>query len=92
MTYSFNVPNGNYTVRLHFAENYQPLFQVGQRVFDVNIQGALVFNNIDVFAEVGARTALIKTATATVTNGTLSITLVHQVEDPFINAIEILSQ
>jgi hypothetical protein len=68
------VPNGNYTVRLHFAENYQPLFQVGQRVFDVNIQGALVFDNIDVFAEVGARTALIKTATATVTNGTLSIT------------------
>ena len=92
MTYSFTVPNGTYTVRLHFSENYDALFAVGQRVFDVNIQGALAFNNIDVFAEVGARTALIKTATATVTNGNLSIVFIHQVEDPFVNAIEILSQ
>jgi YVTN family beta-propeller protein len=92
MAYSFNVPNGTYTVKLHFAENYDPLFAVGQRVFDVNINGALAFDNIDVFAAVGAHTALIKTATATVTNGTLTITFVHQVEDPFVDAIEILSQ
>ena len=92
MTYTFNVPNGTYTVRLHFAENYSPLFAVGQRVFDVNIQGVLAFDNLDVFAQAGARTALIKTATATVTNGTLSIAFVHQVEDPFVDAIEILSQ
>jgi len=92
MTYSFNVPNGTYTVRLHFSENYDALWFVGMRVFDVNIQGALAFDNLDVFAQAGARTALIKTATATVTNGTLSIVFVHQVEDPFVDAIEILSQ
>jgi hypothetical protein len=90
MTYTFNVANGTYTVRLHFAENWSPAFAVGVRVFDVTIQGSLVFDNLDVFAQAGARTALIKTATATVTSGTLTIGFVHQVDDPFIDAIELI--
>jgi chitodextrinase len=91
MNYSFNVPNGTYTVRLHFCENYSPLFGVGLRIFDVTIQGALVYDNLDVFAQAGARTVLIKTSTATVTNGTLTIGFVHQTaDDPFIDAIEII--
>jgi hypothetical protein len=90
MTYSFNVPNGTYTVRLHFAENWSGAFAVGVRVFDVSIQGSLVYANLDVFAQAGARTALIKTSPATVTNGTLAIGFVHHADDPFINAIEII--
>lgn len=91
MNYTFTVANGTYTVRLHFAENWSPAFAVGVRVFDVNIQGSLAFDNLDVFAQAGARTALIKTATATVTSGTLTIGFIHQVDDPFIDAIEIIS-
>lgn len=90
MNYTFSVANGTYTVRLHFAENWSPAFAVGVRVFDVNIQGSLVFDNLDVFAQAGARTALIKTATATVASGTLTIGFIHQVDDPFIDAIEII--
>lgn len=92
LQYSFNVPNGTYQVRLHFAENYAPLFSVGQRVFDVRVEGGLAIDNLDIFAQAGARAALVKTVMATVTDGQLNIQLVHQTEDPELNAIEIVSQ
>ncbi len=92
MQYSFTVPNGSYQVRLHFAENYSPLFAVGQRIFGVQIEGTTVIPSLDIFAEAGARTALVKTATVTVSDGTLNIVFLHQVEDPEVNAIEIISQ
>jgi hypothetical protein len=63
---------------------------VGARVFDVDIEGVRTFENVDAFAEVGARTALIKTANVTVTDGRLDIDFLHQVENPLVNAIEIL--
>ena len=91
MTYSFSVPNGTYQVRLHFAENYAPLFAVGQRVFDVQIEGQLAIDNLDVFAEAGANRALIRTLTATVADGQINIAFIHGVEDPFVNAIEVMT-
>ncbi len=92
MTYSFAVPNGSYQVRLHFAENYPPLFAVGQRVFDVQAEGVTAVTGLDVFAEAGARTALVKTFNVTVADGTLNLVFVHGIEDPFVNAIEVTSQ
>ena len=91
MTYSFAVPNGTYQVRLHFAENYAPNFGVGLRVFDVQVEGALAIDNLDIWAQVGANTALIRTVTATVADGQINIAFIHGVEDPAINAIEVLS-
>jgi LmbE family N-acetylglucosaminyl deacetylase/chitodextrinase len=90
LRYSFAVPNGTYQVRLHFCENYAGTMVVGARVFDVDIEGVRTFENVDAFAEVGARTALIKTANVTVTDGRLDIDFLHQVENPLVNAIEIL--
>ena len=60
MQYSFAVPNGSYLVRLHFAENFSGAFAVGARVFDVDIEGVRRFEDIDVFAAAGARTALVR--------------------------------
>ena len=90
LRYSLAVPNGSYDVRLHFAENYTGAMLVGARVFDVNIEGLRVFNDIDVFAAVGDRTALIRSATTTVSDGRLDIDFLHQSEDPMVNAIEII--
>ena len=89
MTYSFAVPNGTYQVRLHFAENYSANFGVGRRVFDVQVEGALAIDNLDVYAEAGANTALIRTVTATVADGQLNIAFIHGIEDPAVNAIEV---
>src|SRR5207247_4599543 len=38
-SYSIPIANGTYTVNLDFAETYQGITAVGQRVFDVNVGG-----------------------------------------------------
>ena len=91
MTYSFSVPNGDYLVKLHFAEIYEDAAFVGGRVFDVEIEGVLVLDNLDIFSEVGFNVALIKTMNATVSDGQIDIVFRHMVEDPKVSAIEILS-
>jgi hypothetical protein len=92
MVYSFPVPNGGYQVKLHFAEMYEPLFAVGRRIFDVRIENAVAIANLDIFAQAGARTALVKTVTTSVSDGRLDIAFVHRVDNPKVNAIEIIAQ
>jgi hypothetical protein len=90
MTYSFNVPNGEHRVNLYFAEEWGGAFYNGGRVFNVKMQGARVFTNLDIFAEAGANAMLIKGSDITVTNGKVVIEFDNVVSDALINAIEIL--
>ena len=48
------VPNGKYTVRLHFAETYEGIDSEGPRVFDVKVGGAAVEKDLDVQKAAGA--------------------------------------
>src|SRR5690606_1630267 len=88
MAYTFSVVSGNYQVRLHFAEIYNT--GAGQRVFDVKLENALVLDNLDIFAEAGANTALVKEFNVNVTDGAVSIEFARAVSTPKISAIEIL--
>jgi len=90
MVYAFAVPNGQYHVNLYFAETYAPTQVKGARVFNVKMQGAAVFSNLDVFAEAGANAALVKGADITVSNGQASIEFDNLVQTAKVNAIEIL--
>ncbi len=45
-------PGAAYTVRLYFAETYWT--QVGQRIFNVSINGSTVLNNFDIVAQAGS--------------------------------------
>jgi hypothetical protein len=92
LQYRFAVPNGSYVVRLHFAENYARNFGVGRRQFDVQINGLTRFQNIDVFGEAGAQTALVKFADVQVTDGHLDIKFLHRNQSPIIDAIEVVEQ
>jgi hypothetical protein len=49
-----------------------------------------VERNLDIFAEVGAKTALVKSYSVSVRDGQMNIRFVHGVQNPQINAIEIL--
>lgn len=101
-TMGYNIPldEGEYTVRLHFAELWFGATDggdgsVGNRVFDVRMEGSLVEDNLDVFAEVGAETVLTKTYTINVSDGQLDIDFSSLASDggtrhPIINAIEVL--
>jgi Malectin domain len=90
LIYKFPVTNGAYRVNLLFAENYSFLQVVGRRVFNVQLNGALVLRNFDIFATVGANTAVVESFNTTVTNGQIVIEFDKLVENPKINAIEIL--
>ena len=91
LAYSFNLPNGDYSVNLHFAEIYSGNFAVGRRVFDVLIEGQLRIDNLDIYSQVGANTALIIGLPVTVADGQLNIAFVHGIENPKISAIGVFS-
>ncbi|MDX1679881.1 MAG: malectin domain-containing carbohydrate-binding protein, partial [Akkermansiaceae bacterium] len=85
VTYSIPVDNGDYTVTLKMAEIYQSA--AGQRVFDVLIEGALVVDDLDIYAQVGHDAAHDLTFTTTVSDGSLSIDMVSVINNAKMSAI-----
>jgi spore coat protein CotH len=88
--FSCKVPNGKYLAKLYFAETYEGITGPGQRVFSFNVQGH-EFKDFDIWAKAGGpRRAHIETVPVEVTNGEFRIAFTAQVENPAINAIEIV--
>jgi Malectin domain len=83
-------PNYVYTVRLHFADDV--CTRVGQRLFNVAINGTTVLQNFDIFKEVGKLKADVKTFTASSGNtGQIVIQLTNgSASNALINGLEIL--
>ncbi len=89
MHYTFQVPNGGYTVNLKFAEIY--FTSAGQRVFNIQINGQTVQSRFDPFvAAGGANLAVDRSFPITVINGQVDIQLISVISNPKISAIEIL--
>ncbi len=89
LAYAFPVPPGRYLVRLHFAE-LDPAAAVGSTVFDVLVEGAEVLPRLDIFAEAGVRTALVKDVETAVNDGTLDLAFRPIEGRPKIAGIEVL--
>jgi hypothetical protein len=87
MLWSFPVTPGSYVVRLYFAELY--FTTPGARVFNVALEGEPVLQNYDIVADVGALKGVVKSF-AVVSDASLDIAFTRLVENPKINAIEIL--
>jgi hypothetical protein len=90
LRYSLPVPNGQYRVRLHFAELWSGASQVGQRVFNVAIEGTVVLPSYDIVRDVGFLNAAVKEFLVTCVDGALTIDFQHLVENPAVAAIEVL--
>jgi len=90
LVYPFPVANGSYHVNLHFAEISGRFEQVGARVFNVKIQGTVVFKNLDIYAIAGSNLALIEGADIPVNSGFLTIEFENLVGYAKVDAIEIL--
>lgn len=76
--YGLCLGNGNYTVKLHFAEiifiNDKSFNSLGERIFDVYIQGKLVLKDFNIEKEAGGTgKPIIKNFTAEVTSHTLKV-------------------
>lgn len=90
--YTFSLPNGTYTVRLHFAETFDGIYGPGERVFSVNIQDQEVLKDLDLFKTVGTLKPLIKEVKGvSVESGQLVIGFTPNIENPQICGIEILA-
>jgi len=92
--YEFNLPNGKYTVRLHFAETFTGITGVGQRVYSFAVQGQKPENDFDIFKEAGGPYKAIhrEYKGVMVTDGKLRITFTPNIENPAINGIEIFAE
>jgi len=65
--------NGQYMVQLLLVESWHD--SVGTRVFHVDIQGSRAFSNVDVVAEVGFQTPLVKSHVVVVDDGAVDISV-----------------
>ncbi|HRV49007.1 MAG TPA: malectin domain-containing carbohydrate-binding protein [Sedimentisphaerales bacterium] len=91
--YKFTVPNGKYTVRLHFAETFEGIMGPGERVFSVSVPGHEVLQDLDLFKTVGPLKPLVKEYKGvSVENGQLVIGFMPNIENPQICGIEILAE
>ena len=89
-SFTCKIPNGNYTAKLHFAETFDGITAPGMRVFSFNVQGH-EFKDFDVWVKAGGpNRAYIETVPVEVTNGVFRIDFTSNVENPEINAIEIV--
>ncbi len=90
--WDFAVDNGNYTVNLYFAEIFANA--PGARVFDVEVEGALVLDDYDIFVDAGNanNTAVRQSFTTTVADGILDIDLTTVTDNAKISAIEIIQE
>ncbi len=88
--FSYKLPNGKYTVKLHFAETFEGVSGPGERVFSFSVAGH-EFKDFDVFAKTGgAQRAYVETVDVDVTDGKLDITFTTDIQSPEINGIEII--
>ena len=85
--YTIDVPNGDYALKLYFAD---PTFTVaGKRKFDVFAEGAVVLNDFDLAANGGGRAALVKTFNVRITDGKLSLFFENVIDQSMVSAIEL---
>ncbi len=91
MIWHFPTGNGSFKVKLFFAEKggTGAVNGAGQRIFDVNAEGILAFNDIDIYSEAGMA-ALKREADVTVTDGTLDLEFVRDINNTQVNGIEIV--
>lgn len=84
------LPNGKYQVKLHFCETFEGIFGPGERVFSFEVEGK-TFKDFDVWVKAGGGArAYIETVPVEINDGQLDIKFITQIENPQINAIEIL--
>ena len=94
--YSLNqlIPNGSYTVRLHFAEISPTVNNPGERLFNIFVNGTQALTDFDVLAYAGAkyRASLLDIKNRADSTGTIQVQLAHgSASEAAINGVQILA-
>lgn len=93
--YRIPVSDGLYRVRLHFAELFWGApgggpGGIGRRVFDVTLENELILDDLDITAEVGATTALVRTFDVRIADQAVDLEFHSNADRPKISGLEIL--
>jgi Malectin domain len=91
--YEFTVPEGTYTVRLHFAETFDGITAAGERIFNVSINDNVVLKDLDVYKEGGGlnKPVVKEIQGIKAAEGKIVIGFESNIQNSEINGIEILS-
>ncbi|MGK2875867.1 MAG: PKD domain-containing protein [Nocardioides sp.] len=91
LKWSFPVTTGApIQVRLFFANQYDGTSAVGQRVFNVDLDGTRVLNDFDIVSAAGGTRIGIMRSFDVTSDGTVNIDFSHVTENPLVNGIEII--
>jgi hypothetical protein len=91
-SFTCKIQNGKYTAKLYFAETFEGISGAGERIFSFNVQGH-EFKDFDVWVKAGgSNRAYIETVPVEITNGVFRIDFTSNIENPEINAIEVIPQ
>jgi Malectin domain len=89
-SFSWQIPNGKYIIKLHFCETFDGIGGPGDRVFSYKVQDK-EFKDFDVWKKTGGpQRPYVETVNVDVTDGKLKITFTPKVENPQINGLEII--
>lgn len=90
MVYDIPLGEGRYRVMMHFTDTYTPTSQPNKRVFNVLMEGMVAFQDVDIVKEAGGpKTALQKSVTTYVNDGSLTIEFQSIIQNAALTAIEI---
>lgn len=90
LQWAFPVPSGvTVDVRVYLANRCACTASPGQRKFDVSVEGRTRLDDFDVVAAVGANVGTMR-HWSVVSDGTVNIDFGHEVENPLVNAIEVV--
>ncbi|MCH6258410.1 malectin domain-containing carbohydrate-binding protein [Puniceicoccaceae bacterium K14] len=89
MSFAFPVTPGNYIVKLYFAERDSSITASGQRVFDINVEETNRVDDLDVFGQVGTNAPMQIDLDVAVTDDTLTIDFLPDVDEPIISGIAV---
>ncbi len=91
MEFKFPLENGEYLVNLYLGNSFEPANEVGDRIFDISLEGVVVKDDLDLIAEFGHLVAGMLSFPVTLNDGELNILFLHGIaENPIVSGIEIL--
>ncbi|WP_419211072.1 malectin domain-containing carbohydrate-binding protein [Maribacter sp. X9] len=91
MSYSIPLPPGDYVVNVYMGNSFSETDGAGDRVFDVTVEGSVAHGGVDLVSLFGHLSGGMLSYPVHVADGALEVGFVHGVENPLVNAIEVLA-
>ncbi|MFN4129269.1 MAG: malectin domain-containing carbohydrate-binding protein, partial [Paracoccaceae bacterium] len=82
--------DGLYAVRLYMGDSYVGTDNAGERIFDVMIEDKIFIESLDLSATLGSDVGGMYEWQGEVTDGTINIDFIPGIQNPLINAVEII--